>query len=120
MTGSVVPAFIARAAAAKDPYVREATNPLEAIQARIPRLSESLPYKPVATIATQGGVPITKPKMREGGALVQYLSPVQISKEAEDRDIYEALLARHKAEKGMNKALREGRKETLRDIRRTN
>ena len=78
--GSVVPNIVGDVAKAMDPTVRVAEGPLEAIQARIPGASKSLP--PARNWAGQE-------RVREHGAVAQMLSPFHATTEKDDKAIRE-------------------------------
>lgn len=78
--GSMVPNIVADIAKAVDPVVRETSGPLEAIQARIPGASSSLPAKRSWT---------GEERVREHGPVAQMLSPFHATTQKEDKAIRE-------------------------------
>jgi hypothetical protein len=76
LAGSVVPNIVADVAKAVDPTVREVGGPLEAIQARIPGASSSLPAK----IDWKG-----EERVREHGPVAQMISPFHATTQKEDK-----------------------------------
>ena len=106
MAGSLIPTGIAAVARATDPYIREVETPFEAMQARIPIASKSLPYKEGAY-----GMPVERP----GGVIQKLFSPVTVSEEKPGiKDLAEADLFERK----INRKYRKMEKQTLREVSR--
>ncbi|KKN20425.1 hypothetical protein LCGC14_0935620, partial [marine sediment metagenome] len=72
LAGTAIPTVVADVARAIDPYFRRPETPLEAVKARIPGLSKSVPAR--------RGV-FGKPIERPGGTATKLLSPVYVSPE---------------------------------------
>lgn len=109
MAGSLIPSGVAAISRATDKYVREAETPLEAVKARVPGLSKTLPVKVGAF-----EIPIERP----GNAAMRLLSPVQISKERPDMEVIAGSeIAQRKLERGLAKLQKKTRRELLRQAR---
>ena len=76
LAGSVVPNIVADVAKATDPVVREASGPMQAIQARIPGASQSLTPRRDWT---------GQERVREHGPLAQMISPFHPTTQKEDK-----------------------------------
>jgi len=70
LAGSVIPSVVAGGARSYDKHIRDVRTPLDAIKARGPVLSETLPVK-----LTVWGEPIERP----GTPISRFISPMQVS-----------------------------------------
>jgi len=106
--GSLIPSGVASVARSVDPYVREVNNPLEAMQARIPFASKSLPYKEGAF-----GVPIENTP----GGFMNMVSPIRVSQDNPYKDLAEVQLEIRKIEQALRKEQNKLNKELSRERR---
>ena len=109
LAGSLVPSGVAAVARSTDPYVREVESPIEAMQARIPILSQRLPYREGAY-----QVPI-----ENTGGIMNMISPVKISQENDFKDMAERDIELLRAKRIIEKEKRSVKKEISRE-KRTN
>ena len=103
LVGSVVPSGVGAVARAVDPVIREVETPLDAIQARIPGASQSLPPKIGA---------FDEAAQRSGNVVSRLISPVVVSDENQNnkrraQSKLNALSATRKARKDREKRLQD-------------
>jgi hypothetical protein len=105
--GSIVPSVIAAGARSIDPYIKDVTNPIEAMQQRIPFLS-----KEVAPKVDEFGLPLERP----GSPISRFLSPVLGS---EERPGFKEYSEAEMISRKFNRVITREQKKILREMQKT-
>ena len=107
LAGSLVPSGVAAVARSVDPNMREVESPLDAMKARIPMMSKSLPYREGAY-----GIPV-----ENQGGFLNMISPVRVSKETEYKELADRDLELLKEQRILEKDKRRTKKALDRERR---